>query len=347
MNPARVLFGPGTRTRLAEEVSSLGAKRAVVLSTPEQAQLARDIGADLGSLSVGILAEARMHTPVAVTEKALREITSIKADCLVAVGGGSTIGLAKALALRTDLPIVAMPTTYAGSEMTPIIGETKDGRKVTQSTPRVLPETVIYDIDFTYTLPKDLSIVSGLNAMAHSIEALYAKDGNPVVTAIAKESIASLAGGLRKLAQDDTDRDAREKLLYGAWLAGMCLGLVGMALHHKLCHTLGGMFDLPHAPTHAVILPHAVSFNSAAAGQAMQHLSDALQATDPVQALFNLVHDIGAPTRLADIGMPGDGIEAAARQAAANPYWNPRPITEDDLHQLLQDAHEGVRPGEA
>lgn len=344
MFSAHVVFGRGTIERLPSIAEGLGGRRILVLSTPEQTALAERVAGSLGDRSVGIFGEARMHTPVDVTERAMTVVADRAADLIVATGGGSTTGLGKAIALRSGLPVVALPTTYAGSEMTAVLGETRDGLKTTLTDPAVRPRAVIYDVDLTDTLPVGMSVVSGLNAMAHSVEALYAEKGNPVVTLFARQSITALAGGMRALVADPDDGEARSQLLYGAWLAGTCLGLVGMALHHKLCHVLGGTFDLPHAQTHAVVLPHAVAYNSSHAGRAMADLARALGVSDPVAGLFDLARDVGAPTRLADLGMPRDGIEKAAGLAVRNAYWNPREITLDGMRTLLANAFDGRRP---
>lgn len=342
MNPARVHFGQGTMGLVGEEVAALGAKRVAILSTPEQRDLADRIALSLGGAAAGVFAEARMHTPVDLTEQLLVRIRAEGVDCLVAAGGGSTVGLAKALTLRSGLPIIAVPTTYAGSEMTPILGQTAEGEKTTLADQSVLPVSVIYDVDLTLSLPVQMSVTSGINAMAHSVEALYARDGNPIVTLMASQSISSLAEGLRSIAVDAGDIAGRRQVLYGAWLAGMCLGLVGMSLHHKLCHVLGGSFDLPHAATHAVVLPYAVAYNRDAAPSAMHHLAAALKTSDPVSGLFELVHELGAPLSLAAIGMPADGIERAAELAVRNPYWNPRPVERESLRNLISRAHAGA-----
>jgi alcohol dehydrogenase class IV len=265
------------------------------------------------------------------------------ADGIVALGGGSTIGLGKAIALRTDLPQVVLPTTYAGSEMTPILGETRDGVKTTQSSPKVLPEVVIYDVDLTIGLPPPQSATSGLNAMAHAVEALYARDRNPMTEMMAIEGIRALADALPRIVRAPSDRAARSDALYGAWLCGSCLGAVGMALHHKLCHVLGGSLNLPHAETHAVVLPHALAYNAAAAPEAMSSLGKVF-AGDPVMALVELAKKLGAPTALRDIGMPYEGIEIATRAALANLYWNPQPLEEDKLRTLIARAWAGDPP---
>lgn len=342
--PARVIFGSGTLALLPAEVDRLGLKRVLVLATPPQAGDAEKLSALLGASSVGVYSRATMHTPVDVTEDAMRVVADKKVDGLIAVGGGSTTGLAKAIALRTDLPQIVAPTTYAGSEMTPILGETKDGQKVTQSSPKILPEVVIYDVDLTLTLPVGMSGTSGMNAIAHAIEALYAKERNPVVSLMALEAIRALARSLPLIHDDPSDRAARSDALYGAWLCGICLGSVGMALHHKLCHTLGGSFDLPHAETHTVVLPHALAYNAPAIPEVIEKLRDVLGHQDPAVALFELAGRIGAPRSLREIGMPEHGVGVAAERALANPYWNPQPLERDGIRALIARAFAGDAP---
>jgi maleylacetate reductase len=342
--PARVLFGSGTRNRLKSEMELANCSRALVLGTPEQKSSAEEVAASLGPLAVGTFTEAAMHTPVEVTERALRKAQEVQADCTVALGGGSTIGLGKAIALRTDLTQFAIPTTYAGSEMTPIIGETKGGAKITQRTLKVLPEVVIYDVDLTLTLPARMSATSGMNAIAHAVEALYAQDRNPVMTIMAEEAIRAMARALPTVVSNPQDHEARSDALYGAWLCGMCLGSVGMALHHKLCHVLGGSFALPHAETHTVVLPHAFAYNAAAAPDAAERLARALGGSDAARDLFALADKLGAPRSLKDLGMPEEGIDRAADIAVENPYWNPRPIERDAIRELIARAWAGEPP---
>jgi alcohol dehydrogenase class IV len=285
-----------------------------------------------------------MHTPVEVTEDALAAAKAAGADCLVALGGGSTIGLAKAIALRTDLPQIAVPTTYAGSEMTPILGETKDGRKTTQKSPKVLPEVVIYDVDLTMTLPKGLSGTSGINAIAHSVEALYAEDANPIISVLAEQSIAALGRSLPRISAVPGDREARSDAQYGAFLAGACLGSVGMALHHKLCHTLGGMFDLPHSETHTIVLPHALAYNAPAIPKAVEKIARALGVADAPAGISALSRQVGAPQSLRTLGMPERGIDEATDVALSNPYWNPRPLERQGIRNLIARAWAGEEP---
>ncbi len=343
-HPARVIFGSGTLSQLPDEVARLGLERALVLATPLQEAEARELTARLGGRSVGVYAGAAMHTPVAVTEDAMRFVAERRADGLVAVGGGSTTGLAKAIALRTDLPQIVVPTTYAGSEMTPILGETRDGAKVTRSSPKILPEVVIYDVDLTLTLPPGLSGTSGINAIAHAVEALYARDRNPVTDLMAAEAVRALSRALPRIVDDPRDREARSDALYGAWLCGSCLGAVGMAIHHKLCHTLGGTFDLPHAETHAAVLPHALAYNAPAVPDVMRRLGEALGADDAARALYDLAGRVGARRALRDLGMPEGGIDEAADRALANPYWNPRALERGAVRDLIARAFAGEPP---
>lgn len=340
-NPGRVLFGPGTIARLPEEMDRLGLRRALVIRAADRHARVLEV---IGDRVAATFTDAAMHTPTHVTDAAMALVVAHGVDGVVAIGGGSAIGLGKAIALRTDLPQVAIPTTYAGSEMTPILGETKDGAKVTQSGPRILPEAVIYDVDLTLTLPASYAATSGMNAMAHAVEALYARDTNPVTSLLAMEAITTLARALPLIVADPLDREARSAALYGAWLCGTCLGAVGMALHHKLCHTLGGSFNLPHAETHAVVLPHALAYTLPATPEAARRLRLALGADDPALALYDLNASLGAPTSLAELGMTEDAIEDAADRALANPYWNPRPLERPGIRALIGRAWAGAPP---
>lgn len=341
---AHVIFGSGTLAQLPDMIRQVGGTRVLLLSTPQQADQVESLGKTLDGLAVAYFHDAAMHTPVAVTERAMQVVRAEAIDVVVALGGGSTIGLGKAIALRTDIPQIAIPTTYAGSEMTPIIGETEKGRKTTQRTLKVLPEAVIYDIDLTLGLPTGLSGTSGINAIAHAVEGLYAQDTNPVMQLIAEEGIRALADALPRIALNGADREARGDALYGAWLCGMVLGNVGMALHHKLCHTVGGSFDLPHAETHTIILPHALAYNASAVPDALVRLRRALGAEDPAGALFALARRVHAPSALHDLGMPESGIEQAADEAMQNAYWNPRPLDRPGIVALLARAWAGKPP---
>jgi maleylacetate reductase len=342
--PGRVIFGPGTRAQVAEELARLQCSRAFILSGPHGAADARALHDQLGAQAVGIFTDAVMHTPVEVTERALQEVCARGTDALIALGGGSTTGLGKAIALRTDLPQIVIPTTYAGSEMTTILGETAGGRKTTVRDLKVLPEVVIYDVELTYSLSPALSAASGMNAIAHAVEALYAKDGSPIVSIMATEAIDALARALPAIKANPRDEAARSDALYGAWLCGTVLGSVGMALHHKLCHVLGGSFNMPHAETHTVLLPHATAFNAEAVPDKLAPVATLLGSAGPGQGLYDLAKRIGAPTSLKELGLPQDALDRAADIAMEQPYWNPRPLTRDGIRALFDDAWHGRRP---
>lgn len=343
---SRVIFGVGSLKNLKTEIEALGANKALILCTAEQVELAEKIATLLGSTSVGIFAKAVMHVPIETAKEAVTVARELGADCAIAVGGGSTTGLGKAIALEYDLPILAIPTTYAGSEMTPVYGITENGIKKTGKDARVLPKTVIYDPELTLSLPLDMSITSGINAIAHAAEGLYAQNGNPIMSLLAEEGIGALANGLRLLKKHHQDLEARSLCLYGAWLCGYVLGNVGMAIHHKLCHTLGGSFNLPHAPTHTVILPHAIAYNEKAAPQAMERIKRALGAKESTaaNALFDLVLELEGPTSLFALGLTASDLDKATDIALSNPYWNPEPIEKNAIRNLLQNAFEGIRP---
>lgn len=332
--PTRVVFGRGKISEAAREAKRLGMNRPLVITTSHQADSVRTLINETGGIG---FAGAAMHTPVAVTEQALAIFKSENCDGTIALGGGSSTGLGKAIAVRTDCPQLVIPTSYAGSEMTNILGETADGAKTTKRDSRIQPESVIYDPDLLGTLPAKFAATSGMNAIAHAVEGLYAVDGNPVISLMAEEGIRALATALPK------GKEGQEEALYGAWLCGTVLGSAAMALHHKLCHVLGGTFDLPHAETHTVILPHATAYN-ANSEDAMQRIARALQSSNAAQGLYDLAKKLGAPLALKDIGMSEGGLDKAADIAVANPYPNPRNLEREAIRKLLDDAYHGRRP---
>ncbi len=342
--PVRILFGAGRLGELADELGRLGWSRPMLLGTAQQVDLLDRARALLGGFDTASFDGVAMHTPVSVTQDALAKVREHEADGLISLGGGSAVGLGKAISIRTGLPHFAVPTTYAGSEMTPILGETENGRKVTQRKPAIRPDIVLYDSELTLTLPLRMSVTSGLNAIAHAVEAIYAPDANPVTSLMAEEGVRAMASALRGIVADEQDRAAREGALYAAWLCGTCLGQVSMGLHHKLCHTLGGMFDLPHAETHSIVLPHAMAYNEHAAPQ-MERIGRALQVSgSAATAMHELALELHAPTALRELGMAEDGISAAAEQAVSSPYPNPRPIERDAIADLLRRAWSGAAP---
>lgn len=344
-SPARIVFGNGSRDRVGACIEGLGRSRALILSTPPQRTQAEECAAKLGDRAVGVFAGAIMHTPVEVTEQAVARASELGADCLVSLGGGSTTGLGKAIAYRTGLPQVAVPTTYAGSEVTPILGQTADARKTTLRDPKVLPQVVIYDPELTVGLPVGLSVTSGINAIAHAAEGLYADDRNPITTMMAVEGLRALHAALPAIVAAPADLEARGQGLYGAWLCGTVLGSVAMSLHHKICHALGGTFDLPHAETHTVMLPHTIGYNAAVVPHLLQPVADIFGGS-PGEGLFDFARSLGAPTALRDLGLAERDLDRAAAEATANPYANPRPVDRRSIRFLLQAAWEGSRPSD-
>ncbi|SPF06369.1 maleylacetate reductase [Streptomyces sp. MA5143a] len=342
--PMRVVFGPGSLRQLPEEADRLGLCRLLVLSTPGQRALAEHAATLLGDTCVGLFTEARMHVPVEVAEAARAAAHEAGADGCLAIGGSSTIGLGKAIALTSGLPVISVPTTYAGSEMTTVWGLTDNGRKQTGRDRAVLPRSVVYDPELTLGLPVDVSVTSGFNAIAHAVEALYAPDASPIVSLMAKEGVRSLAASLPLIAADPGDAAARIDALRGAWLCGACLGATTMSLHHKLCHILGGTFDLPHAAVHTVLLPYVTAFNLPAAPAAEQALRRALATDDVPKHLAHTSAELGAPRSLAELGLRERDVDEIIAQARAQRYANPRPVTEQALRSLLTLALKGILP---
>jgi maleylacetate reductase len=341
--PVRVIFGLGSADRkLAGVVDDLGARRALVIVTEPEEPLARRLVAPFAERVAGMFTDVRPHVPVAVAEAARAAAARHGADALISIGGGSTTGTAKAVALTTGLPIVAVPTTYAGSEVTPVWGLTEGGRKTTGTDLRVLSRVVLYDPGLTVTLPPGLSAVSGLNAAAHCVEAFWAPRANPVTSLMAEEGLRALESGLPGVVGDPGDLDARSKVLYGAWLAGTVFATAGSGLHHRICHVLGGAYDLPHAETHAVVLPHVTALIASSLPAVDARVSAALGAPGgpAAEALAVLARRLGAPTALREIGLPEDELAAATRLVAEHaPDRSP-----DDIEALLSAAWRGDMP---
>ena len=340
----RVVFGTGSRHRLAEEIGTLGSQRVLVIADPSHSSTAQEIAQQLGTRCAGTYDRVTAHVPEETAAAGRDRARQLDADCYLTIGGGSAIGLAKAIALEIEKPIVAVPTTYAGSEMTPIWGLTEDGVKRTGRATRVLPRLVIYDPELTTSLPPHVAGPSGMNALAHCVEALYAENANPVMSLLAEEGVRSLATALPRVVASPQDIDAQAQALYGAWLGGLTLASVGMALHHKLCHVLGGTFNTPHAETHALMLPYVTAFNLESAPDAEQRLRAALGTRDVARALRDLGQAVGAPESLQALGLTESDLQRAAELATQSPYYNPRQVTMESIHELLQDAYAGAMP---
>ncbi|MDB5872849.1 MAG: maleylacetate reductase [Ramlibacter sp.] len=341
----KVRFGADAVQHLELEAASLGLQRVLVLCTPEQRGHAEMAARLLGARFAGVFDQAAMHVPAAQVAAAADTARQGGADGLLAIGGGSTLGLAKAVTLATGLPIIAVPTTYAGSEMTTIHGITDQGAKKTGRDPRVLPRTVLYDPVLTQTLPVPMSVTSGFNAMAHAAEALYAPDTNPVVGLMAEEAIRAMADGLKKLVAGEALAEGRSNCLYAAWLAGAALGTTQMGLHHRICHVLGGKLNLPHAPMHAVVLPYVLRYNAPSIGPALGRIAQALGAPSPQDVphvLRQLGMELGVPASLAELGMTSQRLdEITAELMHSDGYVNPAALEAGKLRQLLVQALQG------
>jgi maleylacetate reductase len=345
----RVIFGAGARASVNDEVALLGGTRMLLVAAERQHGPAGQLAEDLERNAVARLTDVVMHVPADLAARAVATARSSRADVVVALGGGSATGLAKAVAKETSLPIVAVPTTYAGSEMTPIWGITAGTHKLTGTDPLVLPRTVIYDPELTVSMPMTLVASSGMNALAHSVEGLYGPRLSPVTNLIAADSIRALASALPSILDDPAGPDGWAEALYGAWLAGWTLGSTGMGIHHKVCHVLGGAYNLPHSPVHSAVLPYAAWFNEQHAPAAMTSVAGALQrAGRPAErapvALWHLTRATGAPASLADVGLRRDQIDEAAALVVAEQPTNPRPVELAGVTALLRAAYDGEPP---
>jgi maleylacetate reductase len=347
--PGRVVFGVGaSREKLAEEVVRLGAERVLLVVTEREKEFAEELAAPIGDRVVGVFTNVKPHVPVEVAKAARELARRLGADCLLSIGGGSTTGTAKAIALELPLPIVAMPTTYAGSEMTPIWGLTEAQRKTTGTSVDVLPKVVVYDPELTVSLPPFITGPSAMNAMAHCVEAFYVPKANPITSLVAEEGIRALARGVPVAVTNPEDLEGRSETLYGAYLAGGALAVAGAGIHHKICHVLGGAYDLPHAEMHTVVLPHAVAFNEPTIPEVMERVAGALGEwgkNGAATGLYDLAERIGAPTALKDIGMKEENLdEAVDLVLEAVPEDNPRPVDEAGVRNILENAYAGRRP---
>jgi maleylacetate reductase len=333
----RVVFGAGSVERLGAELDILQLTRALLVTTPRRDPTTEHVRAELGDRLAGACDIAAMHVPADRVQRAVADVDRIRPDALLAVGGGSAIGLAKAIARERPLPIVVVPTTYSGSEMTSIWGTTSGDRKTTGRDAAVAPRLVIYDPVLTLSLPVHTSAASGMNAMAHAVEALYAPRASPIADATAEEAIRTLGRALPMIVASPRDLDARTQTLRGAHAAAMALELASMGLHHKLCHVLGG-FGLPHAATHAALLPHVVAFNAPAAPDAMARIAAALGVSDAAAGLRALNDTLGLTMSLGALGLKQADVQRAADAIGAATFPNPRAATPDAVRQLLLDA---------
>ena len=342
--PQRVCFGSGeAATHIHHEIGRLGASRAMVIAMEQESSLAEKITAEVPA--VLRYHDVVMHVPVEVADRGRAAAAAAGADVIVTVGGGSTTGLAKAIALTSGLPVIAVPTTYAGSEATAVWGLTAGDVKTTGTDPRVLPKVVVYDATLTLSLPVDMSVASGLNALAHCVDSLWAPAADPISAAFATEGIRSLAAGLPAVAADPAGLPGRENALYAAYLSAVAFASAGSGLHHKICHVLGGKYNLPHAQTHATVLPYVLAFNGPAAPEAASRIAGAFGTATALEGLQALRGRLNAPRALRDYGLAESSIpEAAAAILPSVPPSNPRPVSVSDLERLLHAAWSGAEP---
>ncbi|TCM51259.1 maleylacetate reductase [Kribbella sp. VKM Ac-2568] len=342
--PGRIVLGAGTLDQVPDEADQLGIANVLLIATKSARDAADLLEVGLGHRFAGRIDEVRQHVPKERADQARAKAIEVGATGLVAIGGGSAIGLAKAIALTSGLPIIAVPTTYAGSEMTPVWGETAESEKTTGTDLIVLPKTVVYDPLLSRGLPLKITAASVANAMAHCVEATWTPKADPITEVTAVEGVRALREGLLSALAERTDLEARSNLLYGASLAGSALATAGTGLHHKLCHLLGGTYNLPHAETHAAVLPQVTRLNAGAVPRAKARLEAALETDDLASGLFDLFARAGVPTSLRELGLTEEQAREAARRFAAKAPANPVPLDGDTVTEILLRAWAGERP---
>lgn len=344
----RVVFAYGRAAETAaSELAALGVSKAMLIASEHETTLADPIAA---AIPVALRhTEVVMHVPVDVAGRARDAASAAAVDVVVTVGGGSATGLGKAVALAIGLPIVAVPTTYAGSEATNVWGLTDGDAKTTGVDARVLPRSVVYDASLLASLPTELAVASGLNATAHCVDAMWGPRADPIDLALAQEGIRSLAAGLPVVAASSGETapvEAIEQALYGAYLGAVSFSSAGSGMHHKMCHVLAGMLNLPHAETHAVVLPHVLAFNAPNAPEAERRIATAFGTACATEGLAQLRKTLDAPKALKDYGMREDAVATAVGPILASvPANNPTPVTAENLTALLRRAWSGEEPG--
>ncbi len=342
--PVRAVLGDAVGHALPREAARLGAERVLLCCTAGGRRRAQPLVDALGAACVGVFDGAQPHCPEPVVNDAVAAAQRLNADGAVTFGGGSTVGLGKVIAVRTGMPVIAVPTTYSGSEMTAIYGMLIGDEKRTRMDENCMMRAVIYDPALTTSLSAHVTVTSGMNSLAHCVEALYPERPNPVAAMLAEAGIRAHASGLPASVARPADMAARGQAVYGAMLGGAVVMLAGIALHHKVCHVLGGRHGIPHGESNAVMLPHVVAYNAGASPQAMVAIGRALDTTDPAGALYDLAAGLGAPTRLADLGMDEGDLDIAAELSVTATSWNPRPVDVASVRAMLDDAFHGRRP---
>jgi alcohol dehydrogenase class IV len=342
--PARVAFGEGASATLGRRLDELAAQRPLVVGTPAAEARHRAVVAALGNRPVARFFEAAPHCPEAVVERCRRVYLDESCDSVVAIGGGSTLGLGKILAAEQGARFVALPTTYSGSEMTPLFGRKIGSEKRVARDPRCRPQLVLYDADLTASLPRRVAVTTGMNSVAHAVEALYPRQPNPLASTLAEQALAAHRYALRAIAQGSPSQAALRAAQYGGFLGGLLVAMCGIALHHRLCHVVGGLFDLPHSETNSVVLPHAVAYNLPTITDARAVIERVFEHDNAAVALYDFATEIGAPRSLRELGMPEEGIGAVVTAMLAEGGFNPRPLERPGLEQAVRAAFWGTRP---
>uniref|UniRef100_A0AAU1U3M7 Maleylacetate reductase n=1 Tax=Streptomyces sp. NBC_00119 TaxID=2975659 RepID=A0AAU1U3M7_9ACTN len=338
----RVLFGTGdAAAHTVAALNGLGAERVLLIADAFVSELSDAVAERV--CVVARIHEIVQHVPAENAARAVEVAQTHDADAIVTIGGGSAVGLAKIVARDAGLPIVAVPTTFAGSEATNVWGITEAGRKTTGIDDKVLPKIVVYDASLMASLPGQLAVSSGLNALAHAVDGFWAPRSNPINKAMGTEGLRALVPGLRALHADPDDIAAREQTLYGAYLAAVAFASAGSGLHHKICHALGGAYAMPHAETHSVVIGYVTAFNAPFAVDAAERVAaavgDGLSAAAGIHALGR---QIDAPSSLKELGLKEEDLPAAADLILpAVPPSNPRPVTREALEELLRAAWAG------
>jgi maleylacetate reductase len=340
---ARVVLGAGRARQVAAELDLLGIKRVLVACTPSGARRYDDIISALGARCAAVFAKAEAHCPLPIADEALEAFVAHDADGIVTIGGGSSIGLGKFIAAKRGAPLLAIPTTLSGSEMTSLYGVKIGNEKRTSNDIAARPRAVIYDPALTGTLPAHETAATGMNCLAHCVEALYPAQPNPVARLLALEGIRSLATSLPGVVERN-DVASRARALYAGFIGGMLVSMVGIGLHHKICHVIGGHFDVPHGDSNSTVLPHVVAFNAPAMPDIAADIAAALGSRAAAEGIADLAQRIAAPRSLRALGVPATGLAAVAREVVARGTHNPRPITVDGIEALLAGAWEGKLP---
>jgi maleylacetate reductase len=355
----QVIFGAGSLDGLGDAIFGFGWERVLLCTIPRfrSSGLVNRVAETLGERLAAVYAEAEPHVPEAQVDAATALAYENKVDAVIGLGGGSPIGLAKAVSLALEekrigrtafarspteqplVPVIAVPTTYAGSEMTPIYGVTRDvdgtPRKVTVSDPKVTPKLVIYDPVLTLDLPPEMTASSGINALAHCVEAVYSTTRNPVATAAALAGTRLIYRNLPAAVAKGDDLDARTGLLEGAYLAATAIATARIGLHHGLCHALGGTVGMPHGIANAVMLPHAMRFNSRGVAEELAMIAhaiglsgdnDTVLAERVCRAVNDLIASISLPQRLRDVGVMEADLPGLAEAALLSKAIRANPV---------------------